>query len=149
MSRLLAERFGTLKAVAAASEEELAALDTLGPVKAPTIAAWFRSEAGQEMLAHLAEVGVKPEATVKAATIWQGQTWVLTGSLVKMTRAEAEERIRSLGGAATSSVSKKTTCVVAGENAGSKLEKAQRLGVRVLTEDEFLEALTEAGVDPA
>jgi DNA ligase (NAD+) len=141
MSRLLAERFQTLDALMNTSIEELTSLDSIGPIVAASLASWVGSEAGRTMVLHLQEVGVEAEALRRGATPWQGQTYVITGTLAQMGRAQAEERIRELGGVASSSVSKKTTAVVAGEKAGSKLDKAQRLGVLVLSEDEFLARL--------
>jgi DNA ligase (NAD+) len=111
---------------------------------ARSVAGWFASEPGRELLRRLAEVGVEAERTEASTGPWTGQTWVLTGSLDRLTRPEAEARIRALGGAATSSVSRKTHAVVAGASPGSKLEKAQRLGVRVLDEAQFLAELEAA-----
>jgi DNA ligase (NAD+) len=141
----LAAHFGTLEALSAAGEEELLAVEGIGPVVARSVAGWFGSEPGRELLRRLAEVGVEAERTEASTGPWTGQTWVLTGTLDGLTRPQAEARIRALGGAATSSVSRKTHAVVAGASPGSKLEKAQRLGVRVLDEAQFLAELEAAG----
>ncbi|HEX6493814.1 MAG TPA: NAD-dependent DNA ligase LigA, partial [Candidatus Dormibacteraeota bacterium] len=141
----LAAHFGTLEALSAASEEELLAVEGIGPVVARSVAGWFASEPGRELLQHLAEAGVEPERTEGSTGPWTGQTWVLTGGLDSLTRPEAEARIRALGGTPGSSVSRKTHAVVAGASPGSKLEKAQRLGVRVLDEAQFLAELEAAG----
>jgi DNA ligase (NAD+) len=141
----LAAHFGTLEALAGASEEDLLAVEGIGPVVARGVAGWFASEPGHELLRRLAEVGVEPERTEASSGPWTGQTWVLTGGLDSLTRPEAESRIRALGGTPGSSVSRKTHAVVAGASPGSKLEKAQRLGVRVLDEAQFLAELDAAG----
>jgi len=141
----LAAHFGTLDALSAAGEEELLAVEGIGPVVARSVAGWFASEPGRELLRRLAEVGVEAEQTEASTGPWTGQTWVLTGGLDGLTRPEAEARIRALGGTPGSSVSRKTHAVVAGGAPGSKLEKAQRLGVRVLDEAQFLAELEAAG----
>lgn len=141
---VLAQRFGSLERLAAATEEELLATEGIGPVVARHVAQWFASEQGRRLLRDLEGVGVRAEPPAAATGPWAGRTWVLTGSLTSMTRAEAEERIRALGGVPSSSVSRKTDTVVAGPGAGSKLDKARRLGVRVIDEASFLEELAAA-----
>jgi DNA ligase (NAD+) len=146
-AQALAAHFGTLDALSAATEEELLAVEGIGPVVARAVAGWFASEPGRELLRHLAEVGVEAERTESSTGPWTGQTWVLTGSLDGLTRTDAEARIRALGGTPGSSVSRKTHAVVAGASPGSKLEKAQRLGVRVLDEAQFLAELEAAAAE--
>jgi DNA ligase (NAD+) len=141
----LADHFGTLDALSRATEEDLLAVEGIGPIVARSVAGWFASEPGRELLRRLSEVGVEDEHTETSTGPWTGQTWVLTGSLDGLTRPEAEARIRALGGTPGSSVSRKTHAVVAGGSPGSKLEKAQRLGVRVLDEAQFLAELEAAG----
>jgi len=143
----LAARFGTLEALSEASEEELVNTEGIGKVVAEHVHQWFASDQGRELLRKLREVGVRTEESESAAGAgpWTGQTWVLTGTLEGMTRPEAEARIRALGGTPSSSVSRKTHTVVAGVSPGSKLEKAQRLDVRVLDEAQFLAELEAAG----
>jgi DNA ligase (NAD+) len=140
----LTARFGTLEALASASEEELRNTEGIGPIVAAHVAAWFATDSARKLLDKLRQAGVRAQATAGAGGPWSGQTWVLTGSLERMARAEAEERIRALGGTPSSSVSKKTHTVVAGPGAGSKLDKATRLGVRVIDEDAFLAELETA-----
>ncbi len=141
---LLAEEFGSLQAVSAATEEDLQRLEGVGSAMAHEIRAFFAGPGG-ELVAKLIEAGVQPEVTERpAGGPFTGQTFVFTGTLEKMTRPEAEALVRKLGGKAASSVSAKTSYVVAGEAAGSKLEKAQRLKVPVLTEEQFLD-LTKIG----
>jgi DNA ligase (NAD+) len=143
---VLARRFASLEALASAGEEELAGTEGIGAVVAHAVASWFASEPARELIAKLGDVGVRAEPPAGTTTQgpWKGQTWVLTGTLSSMTRTEAEERIRALGGNPGANVSSKTHTVVAGEAAGSKLEKAQRLNVRVLDEDTFLAELATA-----
>jgi DNA ligase (NAD+) len=142
---VLAAHFRSLERLEEATEEELLEVEGIGPIVAAAIARWFHGEDGQKLLSKLAEVGVEAEAApVVGEGPWTGQAWVLTGSLEAMPRPEAEERVRRLGGNPGSSVSRKTHTVVAGPGAGGKLEKAQRLGVRVIDEAAFLEELEAA-----
>ncbi|MBL9093978.1 MAG: NAD-dependent DNA ligase LigA [Planctomycetaceae bacterium] len=140
---VLAEHFGSMDKLAAASEEELSEVNEIGPTIAAGVAAFFRSDEGRQIVEELKAAGLDMTAEVRAAAQaategkLAGQTLVVTGTLVKYTRDEIEELIHKHGGKPASSVSKKTSYVVAGENAGSKLDKAQSLGVPVITEDEF------------
>jgi DNA ligase (NAD+) len=134
---LLAADFGSLERLRAATEEELLQVEGVGPSMAREIHHFFEGQGG-ELIDHLLAAGVRPqEAAAKQEGPLTGKTFVFTGTLQRMPRPEAEELVRSLGGKAGSSVSSKTHYLVAGEAAGSKLEKAQRLKVAVLTEDEF------------
>ena len=141
-AKTLAQRFGTMDALVAAPEEELTAVDDVGPITARYLCQWMKSPQSRDLLARLKAVGVN--MTCKEKTVdsrFAGMTFVLTGTLEKFTRDAAAEMIEKRGGKAAGSVSKKTTYVVAGENAGSKLQKAEALGIPVLTEDEFLALL--------
>ena len=141
-AKTLAQRFGTMDALAAATEEELTAVDDVGPITARYLCQWMESPQSRDLLARLKDAGVNMSCKEEAHdSRFAGMTFVLTGALEKFTRDEAGEMIEKRGGKASGSVSKKTTYVVAGENAGSKLQKAQELGIPVLTEDEFLELL--------
>jgi DNA ligase (NAD+) len=140
----LAAHFGTIDALAAANEEDLLGVEGIGAVVAAHMAAWFSSSEGQAVLEHLRAAGVIPERAAGGGGPWSGQTWVITGTLDGLARADAEARIRALGGNPGSSVSRKTHTVVAGASPGSKLEKAERLGVRVIDEAEFVAELTAA-----
>ncbi|MEA2637676.1 MAG: ligase, partial [Chloroflexota bacterium] len=140
----LAVHFGSIDALAAASEADLLGVEGIGAIVATHVAAWFASPEGREVLEHLRAAGVDPERAAGGGGPWSGQTWVLTGSLEGLSRTDAEARIRALGGNPSSSVSRKTHALVAGASPGSKLEKAQRLGVRVLDEAAFLAELTSA-----
>ena len=105
---------------------------------------YFADEENQEELARLRAAGVSPTVQKRAAEgVFAGENVVLTGGLSSMSRPEAQKRIEALGGTAQSSVTQKTTLVIAGENAGSKLKKAQQLGIRIIGEEEFLAMLQE------
>jgi DNA ligase (NAD+) len=138
---LLAAELGSLDRLRAATEEELQAVEGVGPSMAREIRHFFAGQGG-ELIDHLLEAGVIPtEAEPIAEGPLTGKALVFTGTLNRITRPEAEELVRSLGGKAGSSVSSKTDYLVAGEAAGSKLEKAQRLKVAVLDEDGFFELI--------
>jgi DNA ligase (NAD+) len=136
---LLAGEFGTLQRLRSATEEDLLRTEGVGPSMAREIRLFFDGPGG-ELIDRLLQAGVLPqEGATQADGPLSGKAFVFTGTLTRMTRDAAEELVRSLGGKPTGSVSAKTDYVVAGEAAGTKLEKAQRLKVPVLTEDEFLE----------
>jgi len=141
LAAVLAENFGSIDALAAVSEEELSEVNEVGPVIAKSVYEYLHGDYGRDTIAELKRQGVNMEApiTVKksASGVLAGKTLVVTGTLARYARDEIEELIAQLGGRAASSVSKKTDYVVAGEKAGSKLEKAQALGVAVISEDEF------------
>ncbi len=142
--KILAARFGSFDALAQATEEELTAIDDVGGITAAYIREWLESPQSKHLISRLKEAGVSMEAAQQSAgEQLKGMTFVLTGALEKFTRDEAAALIEARGGKASGSVSKKTTYVVAGENAGSKLRKAEELGVPVLTEEEFAAMLAE------
>ena len=141
-AKVLARTFGSMDAIENATPLELTAVDDVGPITARYLCQWMKSPQSRDLLARLKAVGVN--MTCKEKTVdsrFAGMTFVLTGTLEKFTRDAAAEMIEKRGGKAAGSVSKKTTYVVAGENAGSKLQKAEALGIPVLTEDEFLALL--------
>ena len=141
-AKVLALTFGSLDALQHASLEDLTAVPDIGETTAQNILDYFASPQSQDLIDRLRVAGVNFMSTNQVTdTRFAGKTFVLTGALSLFTREEATEKIESFGGKAASSVSKKTTYVVAGENAGSKLRKAQELGVPVLSEQEFLELL--------
>ena len=143
-AKVLAARFGTLEALRAATVEELTAVDDIGEITARSLVDWLHSPQAEHLIAALKEAGVNMTSAVQiAGDKLAGKTFVLTGTLQQFSRAEAGERIEALGGKVSSSVSKKTSYVVAGEEAGSKLTKAQSLGIPVLSEAEFLALLEE------
>ena len=144
-ARTLAQHFGSFDALEKASVEELTAIDDIGEITARFLRDWLESPQSQDLMRRFREAGVNMECLDRPTDdSFQGMTFVLTGTLTRFTREEAAEMIRSRGGKASGSVSKKTTYVVAGEAAGSKLAKAQELGIPVLGEDEFLAMLGEA-----
>ena len=137
--KVLASTFGSMDALAEASLEELTAVPDVGEITASSIFDWFRQEQSKHIIQRLRDAGVNFSATrVVSDRRFAGMTFVLTGALSKFTREEATEKIERLGGKASGSVSKKTTYVVVGENAGSKERKARELGIPILSEDEFL-----------
>ncbi len=142
----LARHFGSLDSLMAATKEDLAALEGIGPVMAQSIEAYFADVHNRQMIEELRQAGVdfgSPKESPREAVSGPlaGKTFVFTGELNSLTRGEAQDKVAALGAKAVSSVSKKTDYLVAGEAPGSKLQKAQKLGVRVLSEDEFLAML--------
>ena len=139
---VLAQHFGTMDALSAASAEELTEIPDVGEITAKCIVDYLNQPQAKDLIARLKAAGVNMDSTVqKVDDRFAGMTFVLTGTLTRFDRKTAENEIVLRGGKASGSVSKKTTYVVAGEAAGSKLTKAQQLGVPVLTEDEFAELL--------
>lgn len=140
--KVLAAAFGNLDALIAASVEELTEIPDVGGITADSIHDWFGQEQSQHLVQRLRQAGVNFESKrVITDARFAGKTFVLTGALSKFTREEATEKIELLGGKAAGSVSKKTSFVVVGENAGSKERKARELGIPILSEDEFLEMI--------
>ena len=141
-AKVLAKTFGSLDALMQATQEELTQIRDIGAVTAENIVSWFASPQSRHLISRLREAGVNFESTaVQDDGRFAGMTFVLTGALSLFTRDEATEKIEAHGGRAAGSVSKKTTYLVAGENAGSKLKKANELGIPVLSEQEFLSML--------
>ena len=146
-AEILARQFGSLEKLQAATTEELNAVFEIGMTTAESIVAFFGSAETTELLNKLRKADIRPVTDVYApqSEIFAGKSFVFTGSLQTMTRDQAEGIVKTLGGRAASSVSKQTGYVVAGESAGSKLEKAKLLGVTVLTEEEFAALAEGAG----
>ena len=146
-ARVLAAAFGTAEEIRRQSIESLSAVDEIGPVIAASVHQFFNSDFGSRIIDQLTALGlnlgraVDRSAAESTNALLAGKTVVVTGTLTKMTREEVNELVRTHGGKASGSVSKKTDYVVAGENAGSKLTKAASLGVNILSEDEFLKLL--------
>ena len=140
--KVLAAAFGSLDGLMNAGVEELTQVPDVGEITAENIVDWFSQPQSRHMVERLRQAGVKFESKrVISDARFAGMTFVLTGALSKFTREEATEKIELLGGKASGSVSKKTSFVVVGENAGSKERKARELGIPILTEDEFLDML--------
>lgn len=143
-ARSLLNHFGSFDKLAQASEEEIKEVNDIGDISAKQVYDFFQAEDNRKMLEKFKRAGVNMEQEITVAGgKFAGLTFVLTGTLTTMSRNEAAELIQSLGGKASSSVSKKTNYVVAGENAGSKLTKAENLGIKILSEAEFI-AMTKA-----
>jgi DNA ligase (NAD+) len=147
-ARVLASTFGSLEALGTATVESLEATREVGPKTAAAVRTFFDQATNRELLRRLAEAGVRTEASPEeraqapaAGSPFKGKTVVLTGALPELSREEAKARIESLGGRVAGSVSAKTDLVVAGDDAGSKLDKARALGVRVIGPAEFAELL--------
>ena len=141
-SKALAKYYHTIDELQQATKEELLALYDFGEVMAQSIIDYFQDEKHLALIERLKSYGVNPiSQTVEIRSIFSGKTFVLTGTLPTMTRDEAAKMIEDNGGKTSSSVSKKTSYVLAGEAAGSKLTKAKELGVAIITEEEFKEML--------
>ena len=139
---MLANHFKSFDALAAASLEELTEIDDVGAVTAQFILDWLASPQSRDLMDRLKAAGVNMESTAQLVDErFKGMTFVLTGTLEHLDRKTAQEMIEQRGGKAAGSVSKRTAYVVAGEEAGSKLRKANELGIPVLTEAEFLKML--------
>ena len=140
--KVLAAAFGTMDAFMAATTEELVQIPDVGEITAQSITQWFSQEQSKRIIERLRNAGVNfASKRVVDDQRFAGKTFVLTGALSKFTRDEATEKIELLGGKVSGSVSKKTSFVVVGENAGSKERKARELGVTILTEDDFLQMI--------
>ena len=139
VAEVLAEHFPTVGALREASEEEISGVRGVGPVIAGEVARFFADRPNRDLVDRLlaAEISFEPAPAPRSSEL-EGEVFVFTGALTRLTREDAEAEVKKRGGKTSDSVSSKTTCVVAGEKAGSKLEKATKLGVRVIGEDEFL-----------
>lgn len=147
VARLIAEHFGSLDAVMNATAEEISAVDTIGPTIGDSVATYFANNQVHQLIQELKDVQVNMQytsaSTVDSDSEWNGQRVVLTGKLSTLTRAEAKEWLEEHGAKVTGSVSKKTNLLIAGEKAGSKLQKAQQLGVPVWDEQQLSQAMKE------
>ena len=146
-SKDLARRFKSISALEAATAEELTAMENIGEKTAADIVGYFTDEDNRAEIGKLLAAGVKPFVKEgQAVGVFTGENVVLTGTLQKFKRSEAQKLIEDAGGACQSAVTQKTTLVVAGESAGSKLDKARSLGIRVVGEEEFIKMLEEGGI---
>lgn len=143
-ARIIADRFGDIDKLLSADKDEFSAIDDIGDVMAETLVSFFSSEQTRHTITRLKNAGVKMTAEKKEMvdTRFLDKTFVLTGTLSKFTRSQASEIIQSFGGKVSSSVSKKTDYVLAGEEAGSKLEKAEKLGVKIISEEDFMQFIS-------
>lgn len=149
-AKTLAQEFGAMERLASASKEDLIAINEIGDKMADSIVSFFEQEEATELIQELASFGVNMEfkgvrkvSAEESNSIFAGKTVVLTGKLERLSRNEAKEKIEALGGNVAGSVSKKTHLVIAGEDAGSKLAKAQELGIEVWDEEKLLEELNK------
>ena len=143
-AQILARHFQSIEALASATQEDLLEIHEIGVEVSESIKAFFSSESNRHLFKRLREAGVvlhPAQAALMPDPAFAGKIFVFTGSLQHYSRPQAEEMVRQRGGKASSSVSAKTDYVVAGEDAGSKLEKARKLGVRILSEEEFSKLL--------
>ena len=146
----LARHFPSIEALAAAQEEDLAEVDEIGPTISKSVRDFFAAPATQSLIDKLPAAGLQlagespPDAPMEE-TFFSGKTVVLTGSMARYSRDEAGALVEKLGGRISSGVSGKTDLLIAGEKAGSKLTKAEKLGVRILSEEEFLRELPQTG----
>jgi len=140
----LAERFASLEKFKEASERDLESIPDIGPETAKAIYAWLRQKKNQQLIGNLLKSGVKIFSRKKETSKLQGLTFVITGSLNNLSREEAKDKIRSLGGNVTENVSKKTDYLVSGTQPGTKLAKARKLGVKIIDEKIFLKILAQA-----
>jgi DNA ligase (NAD+) len=145
-AELIAHHFGDMDSLEQASTDDLQAIDGIGPELAESLRQWLDSAAGQHTIAELRSVGVnleEPRQAPERATPLRDKSVVVTGTLERFSRKEIEEKIKSLGGKPTGSVSKNTDFLIAGENAGSKLDKARKLDVEILSEQAFLNLIND------
>jgi DNA ligase (NAD+) len=143
-AQILAEHFGSLSALMDAEQEELAEIDQIGPTMAKSIFEYFHDPENRSVVDQLLAAGVKPEQPkARRSDKLAGKTIVVTGTLENLSRQQAEQAIRQAGGKSSGSVSKKTDFVLAGENPGSKLDKARKLGVNVIDEKQFIKMIED------
>ena len=148
-AKLICENFATIDDIMNASAEDFEKIEGFGSVMAQSVQGYFALESTRELIDELKQLGLKMKPSVQKPKggLFEGKTFVLTGTLPNMKRSEAAKLIEAHGGKTSSSVSKKTSFVVAGEEAGSKLTKAQSLGITILSEQELLDMLGEQGAD--
>ena len=147
----LAAYFGNLEALMQAHEETLTEVPDVGPVVAGRVATFFTEPRHRALVQQLLDAGVKPaeqHVAPRESLPLSGQTWVVTGTLETLDRTQAKTLLQQLGAKVAGSVSAKTTCVVAGPGAGSKLTTAESLGIKVIDEAEFLALLARHGITP-
>jgi len=143
-AQILAEHFGSLDALIKADEQELAEVDQIGPAMAKSICEYFHDPENRSVIEKLLAAGVNPEQPkARRSKKLTGKTIVVTGTLENFSRQQVQQAIRQAGGKSSGSVSKKTDFVLAGENPGSKLEKAEKLGVRIIDEEQFMKMIEQ------
>jgi DNA ligase (NAD+) len=141
-AQILAEHFGSLDKIIKAAQQELADIDQIGPIMAKSVYEYFHDPKNQAVIEQLRQAGLEPGTQqARRSDKLSGKTIVVTGTLENFTRQQIEQAIRHAGAKSSSSVSKKTDFVLAGDNPGSKLDKARELGIKVIDEKQFLELL--------
>ena len=143
----LADHFQSFDEIKAAGPEEIESVPDIGPSVRESLHRFFESPHNSELIERLKNAGLNfaSRRIEKSGDIFLGKTFVLTGTLSSLTREDAKEKILAYGGKASGSVSKNTDFVLAGDKAGSKLEKAQKLGIQIISEEEFKKMISEAG----
>ncbi|NLB56195.1 MAG: NAD-dependent DNA ligase LigA, partial [Lentisphaerae bacterium] len=143
MAQTLASKYADMDALTVATTDELMETEDLGPILADSIVSFFKEPRNISLISEfkLAGVNMVSQEVSQSDGLFSGKTFVFTGSLESLTRSDAEQKVIELGGKASSSISKKVSFVVAGKEAGSKLDKAIKLGLTILTESEFLELI--------
>lgn len=147
LAKILAENFSSLDEIMSASEEELVKIEGIGEEVAKSIREYFDNEKTREIIEKLKKAGVNMKSNVKKSDVLKGLRFVITGELSRWSRKEIEDFIESLGGKVSSSVSRNTDYLIVGKNPGSKLKKAKELGVKIITEDEFVNMVIEKSKD--
>ncbi len=142
-ANILAQKFGSIQSLEKATLEELENIPDIGPIVARSIYQWFKNKKNKKLVDDLLKNGVRIIPPKKIKEKLKGLTFVFTGALNSMSRDEASERVRMLGGKVSSSISRETDYLVVGENPGSKLEKAKQLGVKTISEKKFLELISD------
>ena len=142
-AKIICENFETIEDIMNAGAEDFEKIDGFGSIMAKSLDSYFSLDSTKQLISELKDLGLQmtPSAPKKSGGIFEGKTFVLTGTLPTMTRSEASKLIEQQGGKTSSSVSKKTSFVLAGEEAGSKLKKAQNLGIPIITEEQLLEMI--------
>jgi DNA ligase (NAD+) len=145
VAEILAEYYSTVEELMEASEEELAAVYGVGPIMAREIVTFFKDRRNRKIVSRLKAAGVRYKKTaITKSGEFDKEIFVFTGAMTHLTRGEAEKEVKKRGGKTSSSISKKTTCVVAGEKVGSKLQKAEELGIKIIDEAAFLKLIGKA-----
>jgi DNA ligase (NAD+) len=143
-AQILADHFGSLESIRSADAHTLENIDQIGPTMAQSIYDYFKDQQNSTVIDQLLAAGLKPQRPRKKTTgKLQGKTIVITGTLENFSRTEIEQAVKDAGGKTASSVSKKTDFVLAGENPGSKLQKAQKLSVKIINEKQFMQMLEQ------
>jgi DNA ligase (NAD+) len=146
-AQLITEHFGSMDRLLTASEEEIMAIPGVGPKSAHSLYTWLQQEKNRQLIERLRQAGVNMAIEERPSGPLAGQSFLFTGKLAHLTRSQAEETVRQLGGTVASNVTRSLTHLIVGEDPGSKLEKARRAGVQIHDEQWFLDLLRQHGID--